>query len=97
MERDYLVFTHLLGDDEGIYGQHDKIAASDTYPTSHWKKGTVIRDKYEIQVHPGTPPGDYTIEIGLYTTYRESIERLPLKSGGDRVLLTEIEVGKIEP
>jgi hypothetical protein len=93
MDRDYLVFTHLISNDERIYGQHDKIAASDAYPTSHWKKGTIIRDKFEILVFPDTPPGDYTIEVGLYTTYEEVIERLPLKSGGDRVLLAEIAVG----
>jgi len=92
MDRDYLVFTHLVSDDEHIYGQHDKIAANDTYPTSHWVKGTIIRDKYEILVSPDTPPGLYTIEVGLYWT-DQGIERLPLKSGGDRVILTEITVG----
>jgi hypothetical protein len=91
MDRDYLVFTHLLGGDERIYGQHDKIAASDAYPTSYWRKGTIIRDKYEIQISPDTPPGDYTLEVGLYWTDR-GIERLPLKSGSDRVLLAEIAV-----
>jgi len=77
----------------GVYGQHDKMAASDAYPTSDWKKGTVIRDKFEILISPDTPPGRYTIEVGLYTTYR-GIERLPLKSGGDRVLLAQVEVDR---
>ncbi len=93
MDRDYLVFTHLIGSDERIYGQHDKIAASDAYPTSYWKKGTIITDKYEILVHPDTPPGDYTLEVGLYWT-NQGIERLPLKSGGDRVLLAQVEVDR---
>jgi hypothetical protein len=91
MDRDYLVFTHLISEDEHTYGQHDKIVGSDAYPTSRWKKGTIIRDKYEILVSSDTPPGSYTIEVGLYTTYH-GIERLPLKSGGDRVLLAQIEV-----
>ena len=91
MDRDYLVFTHLISDDEQIYGQHDGIAGNDAYPTSHWKRGTIIRNKYEILVSPDTPPGDYTIEVGLYTTYGD-IERLPLKSGADRVLLAKIAV-----
>ena len=92
MDRDYLVFTHLLSDDERIYGQHDKMAASDAYPTSDWKKGTVIRDKFEILISPDTPPGDYILEVGLYSTY-DGIQRLPLESGGDRALLAEIAVG----
>jgi mannosyltransferase len=93
MERDYLVFTHLLGDDERIYGQHDRIAGNDAYPTSYWKEGTIVRNKYEILVSSDTPPGLYAIEVGLYTTY-QGIQRLPRKSGGDRVLLAQIEVGK---
>jgi hypothetical protein len=92
MDRDYLVFNHLLGDDENIYGQYDRIAGNDAYPTSHWQKGTIIRDKFEISVSPDTPPGDYTLEAGLYWT-EPGIKRLPLKSGGDRVLLAEIVVG----
>jgi hypothetical protein len=92
MEQDYLVFTHLLSNDERIYGQHDKIAGSDTYPTSYWQKGTLIRDKYEIRVRPDTPPGDYILEVGLYWI-DQAIVRLPLKSGADRVLLAEIVVG----
>jgi len=91
MDRDYLVFTHLVSDDERIYGQHDKIAGSDTYPTSYWKEGALIRDKYEIFVRPDTPPGDYTLEAGLYWT-EPAIKRLPLKSGSDRVRLAEIVV-----
>ncbi|MGA9349959.1 MAG: glycosyltransferase family 39 protein [Anaerolineae bacterium] len=93
MDRDYLVFTHLIGSDERIYGQHDKIAASDAYPTSYWKKGTIIRDKYEILVSPDTPPGHYIIEVGLYWT-DQGIERLPLRTGGDRLLLAQVEVGE---
>jgi mannosyltransferase len=91
MDRDYLVFTHLVGNDERIYGQHDKIAASDAYPTSRWKKGTIIRDKYEILVSTDTPPGDCILEVGLYSTY-DGIERLPLKSGGNHLLLAEVTV-----
>ena len=92
MDRDYLVFTHLLGEDGRIYGQHDRIAGSDAYPTSYWKTGAIFRNRYEILVSPDTPPGDYTLAVGLYWT-EPGIERLPLKSGGDRVLLAEIVVG----
>ena len=91
MDRNYLVFTHLISQEERIYGQHDKIAGDDAYPTSYWQKGTIIRDKFQIAVLPDAPPGLYTIEVGLYTTY-PSIERLPLKSGGDRVLLAEVTI-----
>jgi hypothetical protein len=90
MEEDYHVFTHLLSKDERIYGQHDKVAGSDFYPTSNWKRGTIIKDDYEILVLPETPPGSYVIEVGLYTF--PDIERLPLKAGGDRVILADVEI-----
>jgi len=93
MEKNYTVFTHLLGEDGRIYGQHDKIAASETYPTSHWRTGTIVRDKFKLTVLSEAPPGKYVIEVGLYSDPL-GLQRLPLKSGGDRVLLAEIEVGK---
>jgi len=93
MEENYTVFTHLLDGEGRMWGQHDKIAASETFPTSQWRRGTLIRDKFELTVSPDAPPGRYVIEVGLYSDPL-GLQRLPLKSGGDRVLLAEIEVVK---
>ena len=96
MEKNYTVFTHLLDEEGRMWGQHDKIAASETFPTSLWQRGTLIRDKFEFTVSPDAPPGKYVIAVGLYSDPL-GLQRLPLKSGGDKALLTEIEVMKGGP
>ncbi|MFQ6014801.1 MAG: glycosyltransferase family 39 protein [Anaerolineae bacterium] len=36
------------------------------YPTSQWVPGEVLRDPWRLIVPPGTPPGEYTLELGMY-------------------------------
>ena len=37
-----------------------------TYPTSAWGTGTVIVDRYRLQIPANIASGQYSIEIGLY-------------------------------
>ena len=68
----YKVFTHLLGDtfnatgDNFLWGQADNEPAANTRPTTTWRGGEVIIDKYAIPVAADAPPGKYRIEVGLY-------------------------------
>jgi hypothetical protein len=34
--------------------------------TTMWRAGENIADNYGIFIEPGTPPGEYRIEIGMY-------------------------------
>ncbi|TAK36663.1 MAG: hypothetical protein EPO21_01995 [Chloroflexota bacterium] len=95
MEEDYTVFIHLLNPRNHIYGQIDKHPINDYFPTSHWRSGESMEDAYTFQVLPGTPPGQYELEIGVYRT--PSMERLPVldeaaKPVADRVVLTQVQV-----
>lgn len=89
--RDYTVFTHLIDAGNQIWAQRDSQPQSGNYPTSIWDEGEVVRDEYELQVSPGTPLGDYLIEVGMYLL--ETGERLPVleegKVVGDRILLED--------
>ncbi|MFQ6057600.1 MAG: glycosyltransferase family 39 protein [Anaerolineae bacterium] len=97
LDRDYTAFTHLLSQGEHIYGQLDRRLGGDFYPSSRWPVGEVVQEEYPIVVLPGTPPGRYPLEVGLYL--RSTMERLPIlgqdgEALGDRYLLTEVEVTK---
>ena len=35
------------------------------YPTSRWKVGEVIRDEYDVNLNPVTPPGRYRLEVSM--------------------------------
>jgi len=76
METSYIVFTHIIDQDERIMGQKDNPPVSGLYPTTEWTPGEKIVDRYEIATSPEIPPGEYSIEIGLYEL--DSGERLPV-------------------
>ncbi|MBN2392756.1 MAG: glycosyltransferase family 39 protein [Anaerolineae bacterium] len=81
----YLVFVHLIGPDSVLVAQHDHIAGTDAYPTSQWVVGTMLRDRFFLNV-PGGVCNQCTLQVGLYTEEG----RLSLRDGGDTM---EIGVG----
>jgi hypothetical protein len=91
--QDYTVFTHLLGPDQRLVAQDDAPPLHGQWPTSAWLEGQTLVDPYRITVPPGTPPGRYQIEVGMYDP--ATGRRLPVRSGTspgaatstDRVLL----------
>jgi hypothetical protein len=92
---DYTAFTHLINQAEHIYGQHDRRLGGDFFPTSLWPEGELVSEDYAIRVQPGTPPGRYPLEVGVYLP--STGERLPLlaedgTAEGNRLVLAEIEV-----
>ena len=95
MAESYTVFTHLLDEDNTIWGQQDNIPASGQAPTSGWVDGEVITDHYEILVDAQAATGDYIVEVGMYDA--ETLQRLPVygpqgKPQGDMVLLETVQV-----
>ena len=88
--QDYAVFTHLLDDEEGLWGQRDGEPQGGQYPTSYWDEGETIVDAYEIVPKEGAPAGRYRLAVGMYD--RASGRRLPVSDErgqplGDRVLI----------
>jgi hypothetical protein len=95
MAESYTVFTHLLDEDNTLWGQQDNIPASGQAPTSGWVDGEVITDHYEILVDAQAATGDYIVEVGMYDA--ETLQRLPVygpqgKPQGDMVLLETVQV-----
>ncbi|MCS6803318.1 MAG: glycosyltransferase family 39 protein [Chloroflexota bacterium] len=78
-DRDLTVFTHLLPESEPttLYGQRDSQPVFGAYPTTEWRAGEVIKDRYDIPIDPNAPAGRYRIAVGLYD--RATGERLPLR------------------
>jgi hypothetical protein len=95
MEQDYTVFAHLIDDEDRIWAQKDNQPLNGDYPTSFWDRGEVVRDQYDIVLPSYTPPGEYTIEVGIYLA--ATGERLLVlddtgQMQDDRVLLDTVEV-----
>ena len=77
----FKVFTHLIGPDGALAGQHDGPPAEGTAPTSRWLVREVITDRHVIPIPAGAPGGEYTLYVGMYSP--DTGERLlALDAGG---------------
>ncbi len=65
LNTDYSVAAHLVDDQGRRYGQDDSQHPGG-YPTSRWELGAYARDRHRLAPWPGTPPGEYTLLIGVY-------------------------------
>ncbi|MBX6772828.1 MAG: glycosyltransferase family 39 protein [Chloroflexi bacterium] len=63
---DYTVFVHLLGPDGKIHGQQDAPPLQGAFPTSRWRRGEIVIDRYAVPLPANTPAGSYLVEVGLY-------------------------------
>lgn len=86
----YKVFVHLVDASGKLVAQHDGEPAGNLWPTHLWRPGDAIRDEHVLALPADSPPGAYTIQAGMYDS--KTAVRLPVASGGDAVLLTQINV-----
>jgi hypothetical protein len=95
-ETSYNVFTHLVDQDNRLWGQRDGIPKQGRAPTTSWLRGEVIEDKYAIPVQEDAPPGSYRVAVGMYDP--ETGLRLPGTDGegkpleSNRLLLSEMTI-----
>jgi uncharacterized membrane protein len=94
MAQSYTVFVHLLNKDGLMGGQWDSVPGGGLLPTTSWLEGEVIADEYEVPIKAGAPPGEYTIEIGMYEA--STGERLQVRGEGGDVEGNSILLGKIQ-
>ncbi|MDP2937569.1 MAG: glycosyltransferase family 39 protein [Dehalococcoidia bacterium] len=96
----YKVFVHLLGPNATLWGQHDAEPAGGSRPTTGWHAGETIADKHGLLIPPGTPPGKYEVEVGLYdpnTGRRLPIYNRARQAVDDRLVFRYVEVLKQSP
>ena len=73
---DYTVFSQLIGPDGQVWGQQDNPPQAGRYPTQFWRADDLVIDRYQLQLKPGAPPGDYQLLVGMY--HLSTGERLPV-------------------
>lgn len=91
-DQDYSIFAHLLDSESHIVGEYD----GNGYPSRFWNSegNELLLSAIPLTVKPGTPPGEYQLEVGVYD--RATGERLPVNENGqmvaDRLLLVPVQV-----
>jgi len=80
ISENYQSFVHLAAPINTLWGQEDHRNPGG-FPTKRWEPSHYVWDTYELRVLPGTPPGEYKLNVGLYLLPQGW--RLPrIESGG---------------
>ncbi len=67
LTEDYKISLRLRDEEGHYWGRVDARPASYWYPTMRWPPGEKLFGKHTIETLPGTPPGEYRLELGVYT------------------------------
>jgi len=62
----YKVTVQLLAPDGSLVSQHDAEPGNNRALTTTWTPHRMVTDSHGLIIPPGTPPGLYTIIVGLY-------------------------------
>jgi hypothetical protein len=79
MQNDYQVFVHLLNTNDEKLAQRDGQPVQWLRPTSTWRPGEKIIDRYGLLLPDDLPGGSYAIAVGLYDPVNG--QRLPISAG----------------
>jgi hypothetical protein len=96
VEEDFTISLQLLDEDDFLHAQVDRWPVGGFRPTSSWRVGEVIDDRYGLSLPDDLPAGQYRLVAVVYDP--QTMERLPVlgEAGspvGDHILLRTIEVG----
>jgi uncharacterized membrane protein len=92
---DYHLFYGLFDGQGWLWVQGDETPVGRLYRPSRWVAGEVVRHPIRITVPVGTPPGEYTFQVGMYnprTSQWLEVEDPSLAVQGVRVGLGPVQV-----
>jgi len=90
----YQSFLHLAHPLHLVWGQEDHLNPGDL-PTKRWPLDKYVWDEYEIEILPGTPPGEYVLNVGLYSGadgYRLTRHDERGQPVGDSLVFASVEI-----
>jgi mannosyltransferase len=99
-DRNHKVFVQLLNPEGQLVAQRDSQPLDGFRPTSTWRPGQEITDRYGLLIPDTLPPGAYPLVIGMYdveTGQRLKVSGRSVPAGSDVVPLTEIRVSDRSP
>ena len=94
-EEDFTISLQVVDVDGLLRAQVDRSPVGGFSPTSSWRVGEVIDDRYGLSLPDGLPAGHYRLVVAIYDP--QTMERLPVldEAGSpvaDHILLRTIEV-----
>jgi hypothetical protein len=95
VDRDYVVFVHLLTNEDTLVTQADGPPIGGDYPTSSWSPGETIADQHVLDIS-ALSSGAYRLQVGMYLL--ETGHRLPVtdregqRLASDAIPLVELDL-----
>ncbi len=72
MDTDYYTSLKLVNASYRVWGETQGLGQGRWALTSSWPPGQVIKDVRLMDVYAGTPPGEYWLEIALFSPYQRA-------------------------
>jgi hypothetical protein len=88
---DYIAHLKLVNAVYHLWGEAEGRPSWDGTPTNQWQEDDVFYSDHEIKLWPGTPPGEYQIELSLYDPYQQRSLSPP---GDQNPLLGPVEIAR---
>jgi 4-amino-4-deoxy-L-arabinose transferase-like glycosyltransferase len=100
MHRPAVVSLYLLDSFGGVGGQADR-ALGGHYSNVLWAPGEVVEEAYQLLVRPETPPGLYSVQLGVY--HYDPPDRgenavpqfLRVRTGAGDLNVTHLDLGRV--
>ena len=91
LAQNYAPFVHLVDDLGQVYGVSLERSndAFNFYPPTRWEPDQVVRSDFDVNLNPITPPGRYTLVVGLREA---SGTQVPTADGSPQAPLTTVEI-----
>lgn len=85
IEKDYVVFVHLIDETGELVSQHDGQPNHGLAPTRIWQPDELVEDRHVLPLAPTSPEGYYLVQVGLYDAF--TLERVSaFTADGSRML-----------
>jgi hypothetical protein len=93
LDQYYKVFVHLVGANDVVLAQDDRLPCSFTLNKADWQPGNIVLEEYHIPIPPDMSRGEYDIALGMYQM--DSNVRLPVIESELEHTADSVTLGKI--
>ena len=84
------MFGQVVDREGNAWGSFDSEPFFGFFPTEQWRPGSLVADQREIWLPPGTPPGNYSLRLGVRNV--QSGHSLPIKDNNGRISSAVMEI-----
>jgi len=90
----YTVFVQAIDEGGGKAGQVDRLPCDGGCPTTTWRPGDLVGERYDLPIGADAPPGRYELIAGMYDL--ATGERLPWLDANGSPLGDSLPVGAVD-